>query len=782
MTDDVTLFEQAVKRNHLNFADWAGADDAGMGDRDVVGNAVYPDGGDMVLFDTRGRAGFIGIHHDNWSDIHLVKIKKAADKGYNLRLKKIPRRVPTMDLIKRYLWISNIFLDWLHVSGASPFMIWKTSEDIEKAFRAEAEDFEGDPHLALYWLMHFGLCNDPRYAEVARIVRTHGHDRTMDKMRITLAFFDTTNIDHDIDLTPRYNPQNKDYTQLFLRRRANLLYETYGQSFRGDGVLEPVWQSVSLYRRVDEYAILRIRWLKNNLAKYNLWDAAHAHLNDTANDDIPFITYPRIFQTNRSETSMLADMLVTELLDTRQIWANRYSEFGKAILHDTRDHISDQAAFRSAALVIFDGDLGEPRFADILASIGEAGFGDEATREKLATYEAIFADSRNLLVDSLDKLDTLFAQADALLSGLNRAEMTFFVGACTHSEARRVILRHVLLHDTRDREDHIVSLFPRAAFADHKLKDFFGDDHPALITASDDTVARAMYRVLDLPEAAFKAKHLRKKAAKSVCDLIRNVAHEPPAFERITDIIDGDEAGVVSGQILKHLFKQPRGADTHPIAQLNTAKVVRLMTVAMKHAHREPPPFRTGLRCVVECTEFCHEAVSDPQAPHFKQLMAFLDTPADVFTRPLDRKEMIETIFGAIRPAAATPAVFDMLIGLIETDTSGGISQGIFSAIFSDNDYDDRPSPIRSLSDDQIMRVLQTALAHLERCPENPKPVMRTFTACAVPAAKDWFKRTRADAALMERLEPHRVNYRSLAQRLEDTLDDALADIAEDEN
>ena len=115
MDEDIVRFEQAVKKNRLNFADWAGAEDAGMGDHDVVGRSVYPDGGDLVLYDARGRVGFIGIRHDNWSDINLVKVKKAADKGYNLRLKKIPRLVPTMDLIKRYLWINSVFLDWRYV-------------------------------------------------------------------------------------------------------------------------------------------------------------------------------------------------------------------------------------------------------------------------------------------------------------------------------------------------------------------------------------------------------------------------------------------------------------------------------------------------------------------------------------------------------------------------------------------------------------------------------------------------------------------------------------------
>lgn len=102
MVDDVALFEQTVRSNTVNFADWAGADEANVGDRDVVGRAVSPDGGDIVVFDRRGGAGFIGIHHDNWADIHPVKIRNVTEKGYAPRRRKSPRKVPTIDLIKRY--------------------------------------------------------------------------------------------------------------------------------------------------------------------------------------------------------------------------------------------------------------------------------------------------------------------------------------------------------------------------------------------------------------------------------------------------------------------------------------------------------------------------------------------------------------------------------------------------------------------------------------------------------------------------------------------------------
>ncbi|MFV0680515.1 hypothetical protein [Ottowia sp.] len=264
--DDIASFESAVVHWSVGHVDWVGGVQVWPSDRDIAGGGLYPDSGDAVVYDARGRSGLMGVHHDNLSDIHPVKLKSAKKFGITLRQKNIPRRVPTEELIRRYNWISTLFIDWLHVDGASPFDHWPTPQAITAAFEDECQDFAHDPHLALYWLMHFGLCLDPRYAEVADAVRGHGHDQMVERVRLALAFFDHTEVSHDIDLIPRYNPLNKDYSRLFLRRRANLLYLNWSQSYRGDGQpLDLLWQSVVLYRAGDAWAIRRACWLRNNL-------------------------------------------------------------------------------------------------------------------------------------------------------------------------------------------------------------------------------------------------------------------------------------------------------------------------------------------------------------------------------------------------------------------------------------------------------------------------------------------------------------------------------------
>lgn len=779
MTDDAALFENAVKNNHLNFADWAGAEEVSVGDRDVVGRAIYPDGGDIVVFDTRGRTGFIGIHHDNWSDIHPIKIKNAKDKGYNLRQKKLPRQVPTLELIKRYLWITNVFLDWLHVAGGSPFDMWKTPDEIDAAFGAEAQDFAQDPYLALYWVMHFGLCGDPRYADLAQTVRAQGHDQNNDKMRMALAFFDTTEVDHDIDLTPRYNPGNKDYAQLFLRRRANLLYMTYGQSFRGGGAAEPLWQSVALYRRCDDHAIIRMRWLRNNLAKFDLWDVLRNRLDDPDSDDIPFISYPRIFQPQQTQTAALADKLVAEVLDTRPMWSNRFGAFGKAILHDVRNHVGDKSALRAAAVIVFDGDMGNAQFAEILASLGEEGFGSAAVREKLATFEGMFDGIRNLLTDKRDRIDAIFAQADALLGGLSQSDMVFFVGASTQHNATQVLLRHVLLNEVPDREDHIVSLFPRAAFADHELKSFFGVDHPPLVTTPDGPVVRALLRVLALPETAFAAEHRRQRAVQSVCDLMRGVLHEPDVFDPVIAQMERSDSDVVCTTLLEYMFRHNSRAAAQPLDHLSQDQVARLMAAALAHAQKNPDDFRKGLRLIVECTAQHPATVSDPKARFFKDLLVFTQTPDAAFGAPLDRADALSAVFRALCPAAQVPAVFDRLMALIEADMPEGTARAIFDGVFVEYAYEPERNPVLRLERAQVERMLQTTLDYALRRPEKAREALQVIRACAAPDAKDWLTRTRADTSVFKRLEAYQDNFVPLSLKLEDALEDALETIAD---
>jgi hypothetical protein len=74
------------------------------------------------------------------------------------------------NLAYRFGWIRSVFSSWTHVNP-SPLDYWENSENINQAFENGKSHYRQDPHLALYWILHFGLLGDPRYEEIKGIVQ-----------------------------------------------------------------------------------------------------------------------------------------------------------------------------------------------------------------------------------------------------------------------------------------------------------------------------------------------------------------------------------------------------------------------------------------------------------------------------------------------------------------------------------------------------------------------------------------------------------------------------------
>lgn len=771
MSDDIARFKAAMKHNSDNFAEWAGGERLYPEDRDIVGGTLCPDGGDWAVYDARGQTGIIGVHHDNWSDIHPVKLKSAKKFGVNLRAKPIARRVSTIDLMHRYRWIANVFLNWLHVHGGSPFDIWSSTEDIAAAYQAEAADFPDDPHLALYWLMHFGLCCDPRYDDVAQAIRANGHDQTLENARLALAFFDGTGVDHDVDLTPGYNPQGKDYSRLFLRRRANLLFWTYSLSYRGSGAAEPIWTSVSLSRGPDTYALLRMRWLVNNLKKYDLWDVLGERVLDPQNDDIPFISYPRLLHPTQPGGTDMADALVQELLATRPLWANRYTSFATSVLHDIRMLVGDKPALKAAALTIFDGDLGNERLADILQAVGEDAYGDATTRNKLAEFEALFEGLRSLRKP--DQTKPIFAAADQLLSGLDAAGLLFFVGATTGATARQALLRYLILTPVADQEDHIVSLYPRAAFTKYDLKYVFDPPERAAADKPDQPLARAMLRILALPVESYSAAHLRDWAIEAACRALRPVAHAPGMFEQIMSLIEAATPADLPEMLFQHLFNVEHEAPHQPLKALEVDQLTRLVTAGLAYATANPDRFHDTFRLVQRCTEHCPQLVSSPSTPVFKALTAFLKRPAAHFDKPKDHSDAISAASLATLPQLHQEPVFDAMLDLVDAGHREVFKSGIFA--FYMGEYNVTPK----LTQPQVERLLNTCLAQLRAYPDDTREALRSIGDCTTPNALPWIKKALSDSSVLSVLDGIKIDFLPAAVKVEGALQYLLEDIEE---
>ena len=598
---DEQRFITAMHDWGICYADWAGGKQIWLSDHEIIDNAVYPESGDWVVYDERGHTGFIGVSHDCWSDILPVKLTKAARKKYDFEHTEIKRSVPTNVLMKRYIWITCVFIHWLHQNGGSPFDIWKTSEEINTAYKTEASYFSNDPWLATYWLLHFGLCNDPRYNEVAKIIRALNYNETFEKARWTLAFFDKTDLTFDLKLRPAYKC-DKDYSGLFLRRRANLLYLTYSQSYRGAGEnIDNLWQSVSLYRKHDALAIRRMRWLCNNLKKYDLWETLASNLNAEENNNIPYISYAHALQPGNPTAGQRADDLISELISNQNEWKKFSSDWAKKILWDIRELGADNATLKSAVMNIFDGDMGNELLSDILVAIGEEPFGNKEDFQVLAEFESIFAEIKNFRSEKPETRSLLLEKADAFLTQQSDSTIAFLVDATSKRDARNVLWRFLVNGCHNNQADMISSLSPRTNIADYDLKYFFDSEVPRLIQSKDDPVYSGLLKVFLAPASKFTSDYDQERCLKKIGSILSAVVHLPGIFEELVGLVEIADPAKHTDILFEKVFRKTFNKPVDPIMALNKEQVERFLEAAVNYIHRYPKDYGKANSAIFYC-------------------------------------------------------------------------------------------------------------------------------------------------------------------------------------
>lgn len=772
LADNIAAFEAQIKDWGICYADWAGGERVYASDRDIAGSGLYPDSGDWLVYDARCRSGMIGVSHDNFSDIRPIKLKSAKKFGVNLRQKIIPHRVSTIELMRRYLWITSVFIDWLHVDGASPLDHWSNPQAIHDAFTTEKPEFANDPHLALYWLIHFGLCHDPRYADVAAAIRAHEHPHTLKIIQPALSFFDHTDIHHDIDLTPRYNPSDGDYSRLFLRRRANLLYLTYSQSYRGEGWIAPLWPSISLYRDGDPFAIRRMRWFKNNLLKYDLWPVFQDRLNDPDSDNIPYIHYVRCFQPERNDTGKCADTLAQEILETRMLWRNHSGNWAKEILWDIRTQVGDKSAYYAVVKTVFAGDQANPRFTDICHALGEPASNTPQNLTAQHEFDALFTDIANLCLLPQEQINRILLQADALLASLSAPTLDFLIDAVTNHDARRVLLRFCLLNRRENQQAHLTRLFSRTFIPDYEFKHFFHDQTPAILTDSHDPVFRAFLTVLSWPESAHENTGTQSGAPKSVCALLRPSAHNPEIFHCLMVQIETSKPIAFPGLLFEHIFKHRYHATDNPVEKLNRAQIERLLNACLAHICQHPNDFRKALSVIESCanrnaTDWFTEKLLDDAA-----LWPLKNHPGHY--DPLD-EELTDAFCGFFRPIAHEPAIFDRLLSRIESGTQPQLSNRLFANLFQATYAEDKQRLLQ-LNRAQIERLLNACLTHIYQQPDHSQEALRVIEECSHPEAGDWIRGKLSDETVFQPLEGYYRNC-PLSEELKEALQVAWEEI-----
>lgn len=109
---------------------------------------------DEIVEDVRHGTGLYLMSHDDQS---LTRVKEGEAFVEN--------RVKTQTLAYRFYWIMFMFSNWDHRFD-TPLDYWKSAKQIDDYYAKEKSSLKEDEHLALYWVMHFGLLEDKRFFEL----------------------------------------------------------------------------------------------------------------------------------------------------------------------------------------------------------------------------------------------------------------------------------------------------------------------------------------------------------------------------------------------------------------------------------------------------------------------------------------------------------------------------------------------------------------------------------------------------------------------------------------
>lgn len=129
---------------------------------------------DEIVKDIRHATGMYLMSHDDYS-LELVKAEKPLNDG----------ELGSEHLAYRFFWIMWTFSDWKHRFDG-PMDFWKSIDQINTRYENGIAYYKKDPHLALYWIMHFGLLDDPRYDDMKELMG----DSENSLIRGALLFFD----------------------------------------------------------------------------------------------------------------------------------------------------------------------------------------------------------------------------------------------------------------------------------------------------------------------------------------------------------------------------------------------------------------------------------------------------------------------------------------------------------------------------------------------------------------------------------------------------------------
>ncbi len=505
-------------------------------DNEIKGNCIYPGGGDWVVNDLRGKSGTYGVSHDDYS-ICKLKVKNPAEFKIDYTQKPLKLLVGAKELMERYVDISMLYMNWAHRKTVA-FTTEKEREDFYKKYEKEKKAFVEDPYLALYWLNHFGATLDKRYDEVLKIVEENQLTEKLEILKEPIAFFKKTDAFYDLKITGSYGDKTE-FDDLFLKRRSYLVYwEHVYKNYNPDN-LDLWWKSITIYPKVEEQLIVRMRWLKNNLEKCKNWSDFDALIKDE-DKNIPLLSYVLACNPNTSkkDKTKYADILVAELLEHKNHFKTPHKKsFAEVLLWDVSEFVSDKEKLQETAQFYFQGNETSKEYQDIQSILGIINENIDETKTLLDKLDKAFEGYDEFDTPKKEKLKYHQKVDDILDKTTPEIVLETALNIKNYELAKHYFV-YLWNADIPNKKKALVKLFTYIEFSGQDINaELFGDKFPNLIKDENDPNLDIAKAFMSIHEADFRNDYVWKKSKEAAVKFFLSIAHLPSIFDFLIEII-----------------------------------------------------------------------------------------------------------------------------------------------------------------------------------------------------------------------------------------------------
>ena len=606
-------------------------------DSEIVGNAILPDAGDWVVNDIRGNSGTYGYSHEDASIVE-VTVKKPKKFGINYDVAPKKLTVSAIDLMYRYQWMSNLFTDWTHRDTVSPYQYWDTKEQLDTAYQTENIVFAEDPHLALYWLLHFGLSIDNRYNEVKETILKLDLGAQLSEINMVIAFFNKHTVFYDMEISGSSASDDEDKLALkhiFLKRRSYLIYKSHVYDYRGGkAFLDQGYTSLSMYTIVDNYSIQKIRWFANNLQKYKNWEEFDRFIENKNTKEIPLFSYVMALHPSSKTTSLSADQFLTELAEGKDIWGVDLScKFAQKMLWELRFLFTDKSQLETLVNFYFRGDVISEEYEDVKGVLGEKNLNLKEVRKVNNKLLAVIEDFDSYSSDKIKA--TFFNKIKSEFDLLDTPLLFRVVDGLNEYELQKRAFHYLITENIVDKRFATSDLLLNLNLDEHRLQEIFASNLedfklPQTTNSNENSTKNTSNLALvtywlatpiinhyfndeDFSENNFPLQKIIEgdkiytNVREIACFLLEDQLHVPSIFKFVMETLEKlftQERNITALLILEKLFSKHHYPDRNHANKLNKEQIEIVLNFSLQTIASHPTN-ETIIRAMARVLEDC---------------------------------------------------------------------------------------------------------------------------------------------------------------------------------